>query len=145
MDTLRQDIGDARATEHSGLHAARFLVEIVASVGLVLRHMCYFAAAYVFESVRLGREPVFDDDYNVTVRWSWLGPGWEHNSQSRWEIWFASLCCVICGFWLYTTLALFPLTLVERSLLWVTCGALVVDPAWTHIYLTIQSQTGQSD
>lgn len=139
---VREDASTAAEADHPVLHSLRFLIEIPAGFGLVLRSLCYVGAAGVAERVRLtaDEDVVFDDPGEECVRYSWLGPGFEHAHQNTWEIRLAGLFCLVAGVVFYETFAYFPLSMVERSLLWVTCGALVLDPAWTEVYLGKQSK-----
>lgn len=139
VDTVRQDARSASESEHALFHAIRFLVEIPAALGLWSRALCYFGAAVVMETARLGEEPVFDESYDVVMRQSWLGPGWEYERQTAWEVRLASAFCVIWAFVLYESIAYFDLSMIERALLWTTCGALVLDPAWARIYTAMHA------
>lgn len=144
LAVVRGDIRAWMAADHRVLAGLRYAVEVTAVVGLGLRQLCYVAAAVVMEDVRRGFDadgdvdvdsvPVFDSG-GVAARWAWTGPGFEHPRQSRWEVRLAAVFCVVVGVGFYEMLAYFPLTVVERSLLWVTCGTLVVEPAWMHLYL----------
>lgn len=136
VETVREDARTASQTEHVLLHSLRFVLEIPGAFGLVLRSLCYFAAGVVMESARLGESGEFDDSYDVTLRYSWLGPAFEHNRQTVWELRLAGVFCVFCGFFFYQTFAYFPLQPLTRRLLWVTCGVLVLEPAWVRIYVS---------
>lgn len=133
---VRRDAETAIAADHSFLHSLRFLVEIPTVVGHVLRALCYLLAAATMEVVRTGKDPVFDERSDVTLRLSWLGPGWEHNRQTKFEIRLAAVFCVVVGFVFYETLVYFYLNQIERALLWATCGTLVVEPAFVRLYLS---------
>lgn len=133
---VREDAQAAVEADRVVLHGLRFVVEVVAVLGHVLRALCYFMAAAVMETVRTGEDPVFDESYDVTMRLSWLGPGWEHNRQTAFEMRLAAVFCVVAGFVFYETFVYFPLTPVERGLLWATCGTLVVEPAYVRLYLS---------
>jgi hypothetical protein len=141
VKVVRKDASDARDADQPVMQSLRFLVEIPAGFGLVLRSLCYLAAAGVAERVRLDEDEavVFDTPSEECVRYSWLGPGFEHAHQSKWEIRLAGFLCLLLGFVFYRGFAPFPLSPVERALLWVTSGALVLEPAWTEVYLGKQS------
>lgn len=134
-DVIKEDASDAANADQPIFHSLRFLVEIPAGFALVLRSLCYMAAGGIAESYRRTGDPVFDNPDEECVRYSWLGPGFEHAAQDKWEIRLAGLFCLVLGFVFYQGFAVFPLTLVEHGLLSVTCGALVLEPAWTEVYL----------
>lgn len=133
---VREDAQTAVEADHSLLHSIRFLLEIPTVVGHVLRVLCYLLAAAVMEAVRTGEDVVFDESYNVTMRLSWLGPGWEHHRQTKFEMRLAAVFCVVFGFVFYETLVYFYLNQIERAFLWATCGTLVVEPAYVRVYLS---------
>lgn len=123
---------------------ARYVVELAVVFGLGVRGLCYFTAAFVAESIRLGHEPVFDDADSVELRWAVSGPGFEHERQSRWEIRLAAVFCVAAAVVLFKTIAVFPMDGLQAAALYANCGVLVLDPAWAEVYFQITSDSGDS-
>ena len=132
---VRDDLDDLDDADHPVRDVVVFLAELPMVFALAVRGFCYFWAAFLCETLRQGEEPVFTAEDDVVLRWSWLGPGWEHATQSNWEIRVAAACCVLAGAAIFQLIAVFPLEPLQSVLLWVNCGALVLEPAWSKVYL----------
>lgn len=137
---LGEGVEYARTTSlrRAGVDCVVFSVEAVLALALGLRGLVYLMVASMFDLVRYGREPRWttrESGDDASVAWSITRPGFSHTRQSRLELHAAGWATAFVGFLLYRTLAWFPQSPKQQAGLWLTCGAMLLDPGWVVWYL----------
>lgn len=136
LNALRRDLESASDVERPILHSVRFLLELVVMLGLGIRGLAYVMTAGVLENVRTeGEFDGFTPEDDPVLRWSYIGPGFEHAKQSRLEIRLAGFATLVAGWVLYKTLIVFRLDTIELAFVYANFGVLFLEPAWTEVYL----------